>query len=74
VRGVAASGAIKTLILLVGAAGFEPASPCAQGKLGRPVSVLISEQFAASESWWAQTWDPPCGDAERYGATKGDRC
>ena len=28
---------------VVGATGFEPAAPCAQGKPGRPRKVLISE-------------------------------
>jgi hypothetical protein len=36
---------------VVGATGFEPATPCAQGKLGVALKVLILEQFAASEIW-----------------------
>ena len=48
---------------VVGAAGFEPAAPCAQGKLGRAFEVLISEQFATVESLWAHFWDHPFGDA-----------
>ena len=58
---------------VVGATGFEPAfagatagrpaTPCAQGKLGRPLKVLIPERFAASENSWAQFWAHPSGDA-----------
>ena len=48
---------------MVGATGFEPATPCAQGKLGRPRKVLILERFAASENSWAQIWAHPCGNA-----------
>ena len=48
---------------VVGATGFEPATPCAQGKLGRPRKVLIPERFAASENSWAQIWAHPSGDA-----------
>src|SRR4051812_34223185 len=48
---------------VVGATGFEPATPCAQGKLGRPRKVLIFERFAASENSWAHFWDHPFGDA-----------
>ena len=35
---------------MVGATGFEPATPCAQGKLGVAFEVLFSEQFTASEN------------------------
>ena len=58
---------------VVGATGFEsasaslrrgkPATPCAQGKLGRPLKVLILERFAASENSWAQIWAHSFGDA-----------
>jgi len=48
---------------VVGAAGFEPAAPCAQGKPERAIEVLISERFAASENSWAHFWDHPFGDA-----------
>ena len=48
---------------VVGATGFEPATPGAQGKLGRPLKVLILERFAASENSWAQIWAHPRGDA-----------
>ena len=43
----------------IGATGFEPATPCAQGKLVRPLKVLILERFAASENSWAQIWALP---------------
>jgi hypothetical protein len=33
----------KLVSEMVGATGFEPATPCAQGKLGRARKVLISE-------------------------------
>ena len=42
---------------VVGASGFEPPTPCAQGKLGRSRKVLIPEGFAASGNSWAQIWD-----------------
>ena len=42
---------VKTLRLLVGATGFEPAIPCAQGKLGVVFEVLISERCATCEMW-----------------------
>jgi hypothetical protein len=47
---------------VVSATGFEPATPCAQGKLGRPRKVLISEGFAAFEKSWAQFWAHPGGE------------
>ncbi len=31
-------------------------TPCAQGRLGLPLKVLILERFAASENSWAQIW------------------
>jgi hypothetical protein len=34
---------------MVGATGFEPAAPCAQGKPERALEVLFSERFAVSE-------------------------
>ena len=40
-----------------------PATPCAQGELGRPLKVLISERFAASENSWAQLWAHSSGHA-----------
>src|SRR5438445_1328491 len=55
----------KTLRILVGATGFEPATPCAQGRLGRRRKVLILERFAASENSWAHFWDHSFGDAPR---------
>ena len=48
---------------VVGAAGFEPATPCAQGKLGVAFEVLLIERFAASKNSWAQFWAHPRGDA-----------
>src|SRR5262245_16240139 len=57
---------------MVGAAGFEPATPCAQGTLGRAFEVLISEWFAAVESSWAHFWDHPFGDAMFLTASKGE--
>jgi hypothetical protein len=40
----------KIGLKVVGATGFEPATPCAQGKLGVAFEVLFSEQFTASEN------------------------
>jgi hypothetical protein len=47
---------------VVGATGFEPATPCAQGKLGTPRKALIAEGFAAPKNSWAQIWAHPRGD------------
>jgi len=56
---------------LVGATGFEPATPCAQGKLERPCKVLLLEGFAASKNLWAQFWAHPSGDALLLAASNG---
>jgi len=56
---------------MVGATGFEPATPCAQGKLGRPRKVLIPERFAALSRKCDQIWDHPSGDAWRSEANDG---
>jgi len=66
---------------VVGATGFEatfakatvarPATPCAQGKLERPLKVLIPERFAARENSWAQIWAHPRGDGAFLAATRG---
>ena len=56
---------------MVGATGFEPATPCAQGKLWRPLKVLILERFAASENSWAQVWAHCSGDAWKAAAIVG---
>jgi hypothetical protein len=57
---------------VVGATGFEPATPCAQGKLGVAFEVLFSEQFAASENSWAHFWDHPTGERMKTEVTRGD--
>ena len=57
---------------VVGAAGFEPAAPCAQGKPERAFEVPIFEQFAAVESSWAHFWDHPFGDALFSTASEGE--
>lgn len=51
----------------------QPATPCAQGKLGRPLKVLILEWLAASENGWAQFWAHPCGEASLLAANCGKR-
>ena len=58
---------------VVGAAGFEPAAPCAQGKLERPCEVLLLERFAASKNSWAQFWAHPCGEALLLTARSGKK-
>jgi hypothetical protein len=63
---------VKTLRILVGATGFEPATPCAQGKLERPCEVLLLEGFAASKNSWAQFWAHPSGDVALAWATDGE--
>ena len=62
---------VKTLRILVGATGFEPATPCAQGKPRRARKVLIPERFAASGNLWAQFWAHPRGAGAFLGATRG---
>lgn len=65
---------------MVGATGFEPtfgeatagrpATPCAQGKLGRPLKVLILEWLAASEISWAQIWAQSRDDGALFAARR----
>jgi len=50
----------------------EPATPCAQGKLGPLRKVLIPERFAASENSWAQIWAHPSGDSSFLPASDGN--
>jgi len=58
---------------VVGATGFEPATPCAQGKLETAFEVLIFEQFAGVESSWAHFWDHPFGDGMFLTASEGKK-
>jgi hypothetical protein len=58
--------------ILVGAAGLEPATPCAQGRPGRACEVLIAEHFAAPEKPWAQIWAHLSGDERRLMASRGE--
>src|SRR5262245_25087193 len=57
---------------MVGAAGFEPATPCAQGKPRRAFEVLILERFAALENSWAHFWAHAFGDALFLTASEGE--
>jgi hypothetical protein len=57
---------------VVGATGFEPATPCAQGKLERPCEALLLERFAASKNSWAQFWAQSSGDEAFLAASDGD--
>ena len=53
----------QDLLKVVGATGFEPATPCAQGKPRRDSEVLISKRFAAFARRCDQICDHPSGDA-----------
>ena len=57
---------------VVGATGFEPATPCAQGKLGRARKVLFLERFAALKKRCDQIWDHPSGATQRLTVTDGE--
>ena len=58
---------------MVGATGFEPAAPCAQGKPRRASEGLISEGFATFEKRCNQICDHPSGDALLRVAINGER-
>ena len=58
---------------MVGATGFEQATPCAQGKLGRVREVLFLERFAAFKKRCDQIWDQPSRDALLRVAINGER-
>ena len=59
---------------VVGATGFEPATPCAQGKLGRAAEVLLAERLAALAICCDQIWDQSSGEGERLTAMPRDSC
>ena len=61
-----------TGLLLVGAAGFEPATPCAQGMLEQGLEVLISEQFAVSEIWCGHFCGRLCGEPAQHVVILGE--
>lgn len=58
--------------LLCGATEGRPATPCAQGKLGRAAEVLNPERFAAVAIRCDQIWDQSSGDSPQTTANRGN--
>jgi hypothetical protein len=57
---------------VVGATGFEPATPCAQGMLGHACEVAIREQFAGAIFLCGHFWGRVRGDVQLLSVTQGE--